>query len=134
MYPRPASLPPLALRQWACLHSGPRHAALCIYILVLKFSRMRDSSPKQVTAFKDVLRLGCTQERADVCLGRLCPGAPSLTANNDRRPLFSPPVASDTLSRHPLSVLPLVHSQVPAREGNKGHYYFHSLSLQQFPH
>lgn len=35
---------------------------------------------------------------------------------------------------HLHSVLPLVRSQVPASEGDKGRYYFQSLSLQQFPH
>lgn len=32
------------------------------------------------------------------------------------------------------SILSPVHSQVPVSEANKDHYYFHSLSLQQFPY
>lgn len=46
----------------------------------------------------------------------------------------SPVLWSNMLFLHLLSALPLVRSQVPASEGDKDHYYFQSLSLQQFPH
>lgn len=32
------------------------------------------------------------------------------------------------------SILSPIHSQAPVSEANKDHYYFHSLSLQQFPY